>query len=282
MSPDQAPRRRGRPRGFDAENGPTIQALARALDVLEALARDEGPTLTELATKLDQSPATLHRVLATLEAHGMAEIDTARQGWHVGPRAFLIGSAFLRRTNVVERARPVMRELMQATGETANLGIARDGIVTFLSQVETHHAIRAFFPPGTTAPMHASGIGKALLAHSAPDVLTRYLRFTERAQFTPRTITEAEALQADLAQARSRGWALDDEEKTEGMRCVAAAILNAHGEAVAGISVSGPSNRMRPERLKAVGALVRAAAMQISAGLGWPGHEAPSSSASAE
>ncbi len=263
------PRRRGRPRAFQdktAEN--TVQSLDRALVILEALAEAGGIGLSALAQKLDQAPATVYRALTTFETHGMAELDPATQAWHVGPGAFLIGSAFLRRTSVVERARPVLRALMEETGETANLGVAQGDHVLFLSQVETHASIRAFFPPGTRSPLHASGIGKALLARYDQDRLEDYLARATLTRFTDATLTDADALRADLAETRARGFAFDDEERNEGMRCIAAAVLNAFCEPVAGISVSGPVQRMPVEATAAIGEKVRAAAARLSAGLG--------------
>ncbi|MGY2051416.1 HTH-type transcriptional regulator BhcR [Methylobacterium sp. JK268] len=262
-------RRRGRPRGAAGESGHvTIQALDRALDVLEVLATREGMTLTEIAEALGQSVATMHRVLATLEARHFVEVSADRQDWHVGAAAFRIGSAFLRRTNLVDRSRGAMRHLMQQTGETSNLGVEWRGGVLFVSQVETQAAIRAFFPPGMVAPLHASGIGKALLAGFDAAKRDAVLRDTVLERFTPRTLTDAARLRDDLAAARRRGYALDDEERTHGMRCVAAPIFNAHGEAIAGISVSGPTARMEDGRIAAIGAAVRDAAREISHRLG--------------
>lgn len=91
----------------------------------------------------------MHCILATLAVHEMAEPDAA-QRWHVGPEAVRIGSAFLRRISLVERAQPVLRALMEETGETANLGVVREDEVLFLAQVEIRAAIRAFLPPGTS------------------------------------------------------------------------------------------------------------------------------------
>lgn len=263
------PRRRGRPRAFDdktAEN--TVQSLDRALTILGALAEAGGIGLSALAQRLDQSPATVYRVLTTFELHGIAELDPATQAWHIGPRAFLVGSAFLRRTSVVERARPVLRTLMEATGETANLGIARGDEVLFLSQVETHASIRAFFPPGTVSPLHASGIGKALLARFDEARLDGWIERARLDRFTAATLCDPAALRADLAKTQARGWALDNEERNEGMRCVAAAVIDAFGEPVAGISVSGPSARLTEAVAPRIGAEVAAAAARLSEGLG--------------
>lgn len=265
------PRKRGRPKSFSGNAAQTtIQSLDRALEVLDRLAASKGLTLTEIATDLDQSPATIYRVLATLEARAFVEMDPAAQAWHVGPMAFRLGSAFLRRSSVAERSRPVMHDLMQATGETSNLGIERQGEVMFVSQVETNESIRAFFPPGTLSPIHASGIGKALLSRHGEDQLNRYFRTCRQDSFTDKTITTPEALRQELERIRDQGYAYDDEERTVGMRCVAAPIVNLYGEAVAGISVSGPTHRMASERIAEIGELVRDAANTISRGLGAP------------
>lgn len=262
-------RRRGRPKGFGGpKQGGTIQALDRALDVLDALAGGEGMTLSKLATNLDQSVATMYRVLTTLERRAFVEISADRQEWYIGPEAYRLGSAFLRRTNVVERSRPIMRTLMQETRETSNLGIEKDGNVLFISQVETHESIRAFFPPGTLSPLHASGIGKALLSTYDDSRLDRLFRSKVFERFTDKTLTSLQQLCDELRISRERGFALDDEERTTGMRCVASPIVNVHGEAVAGISVSGPTHRLAHADVQRIGDLVRKGAKEVSRSLG--------------
>lgn len=269
MSEAVAKRTRGRPKAFNANpEQTTVQALDRAIGILEVLAEGEGMSLTELAEASGQAPATVYRVLSTFAAHGMVEVQPATQLWFVGQAAFRIGSAFLGRTSLVEQARVVMRELMNDTGETANLAIADGGQVVFLSQVETHEPIRAFFRPGTRGPIHASGIGKALLAYLPAAAVDRIVREQGLAAFTPRTITDRERLAAEMAEIRARGWAVDDEERTEGMRCIAAPIFNEFREAVAGVSISGPVVRMDRERGRGFGERVRAAADRITEAIG--------------
>ena len=271
---DSAPsgrRPRGRPRAFaDRTEQNTIQSLDRAIGVLEGLAEAGTATLTELAAATGQSPATVYRVLITLEGRGVVELQPGEQTWAVGPRAFLIGSSFLRRSSVVERARAPMRRLRDETGETANLGVPRGDHVMFVSQVETDASLRAFFPPGTLSPLHASGIGKALLAWFDPPRRADFLARAELDRFTARTITSADRLAEDLERIRARGYALDDEEKAEGMRCVAAPVFDATGEAVAGLSVSGPVSRVTPGDAGRLGAEVSRAAAALSAALGAP------------
>lgn len=264
-------RKRGRPRGRTAgpgaEDSGGIRALDRALDILDLIASSSGLTLSEIGQRLDMAPSTVHRVLVTLAARGVAETDPATQAWHVGPTAFRHGSAFMRRSGLVERARPLLRRLMEQTGETANLGILNGDAVLFLSQAETHETIRAFFPPGTRSALHASGIGKALLAHVRPAQLRLMLQGMELQRFTDKTLTEALALEQDLARIRARGYSLDNEERTPGMRCIAAPIFDLSGEAAAGISVSGPTLRMSDARLEAMSEAVIAAARELSFGM---------------
>ena len=271
MSEDTMPdrRSRGRPRAWgDTTAQNTIKSLDRALVILERLGEKGGATLTDLAEDLKQSPATVYRVLYTFEARGMVDFDAGAQTWHIGSGAFQIGSRFLRRTSLVERARPFLRELMQVTQETANLGMMRDGQVLFLSQVETHHNIRAFFPPGAMSPMHASGIGKALLAQLPDKDIAGIIRKHKLTRFTDQTLTTPEALAKDLNATRQRGYALDKEEKNQGMRCIAAPVFDLNGEPVAGVSISGPSARIPPSRTAELADAVKDMARRLTEALG--------------
>jgi IclR family acetate operon transcriptional repressor len=260
---------RGRPKAWDnkvAQN--TVKSLDRALEVLIALGDMQGATLSEIASALRQSPATVYRILTTFQQRGFVDFDRQAQVWSIGAAAFLTGSQFLRRTSLVERARPIMRDLMEATGETANLGIERDGKVLFLGQVETHATIRAFFPPGTVSAMHASGIGKALLAHMDDARQRRVLAAGKLEQFTPFTLTDPETMIADLHATRARGYAFDGEERNLGMRCIAVPIHDVSGEAVAGLSVSGPTSRIADDKIAGIAHAVMAAAARLTAAIG--------------
>ncbi|CAM3295009.1 HTH-type transcriptional regulator BhcR [Paracoccus nototheniae] len=266
-------RRRGRPPKVgalkaDPEAPGTVQALNRALDLLDLLAAHPGLTLSEVASGAGQPASTVHRVLHTLALRGMVESDPATQAWTIGPQAFRLGAAFMHRAGIVDRARPILRALMDHTGETANLGILQGDSVLFLSQVETTETIRAFFPPGTRAALHASGIGKALLAFGRPDLFDMVTARGPLARFTDQTLTDPQALQADLARIRHRGFALDDEERSRGMRCIAAPVFDLGSEAVAGLSVSGPAHRIGAEHVKTLGAVVTAAATALTEAMG--------------
>ena len=206
-------RRRGRPRTEKAEDDSPVQALDRAILLLDRVAEADGMSLTEAANATGLPMSTTYRMLTTLQRRGMAEFDEATQLWHVGVETFRIGSAFLRRRKLVDRARAAMGDLVARCGETANLAVAEEDSLVFVGQVETHQTIRAFFRPGTRSPLHASGAGKAILSFRDAAQVAATVQRAGLPRFTPRTITTLPALLADLETARARGFAIDDEER---------------------------------------------------------------------
>ncbi len=258
-------RARGRPKSiFHNAQPSTVKALDRGLVLLRHLSQEGQASLSNLALTLGMPPSSAHRVLATLQKHRLVEFDVSSQEWMIGIEAFRIGSAYLVRTNLVEASRQTIRKLMETTGETANIAIADDGDVVFVSQVETHNPIRAFFRVGTRNHMHTSGIGKALMADMERGDVERILQQKGLPQFTAKTLTSPQSLFDDLEAIRKRGWSLDDEERHSGMRCVAASIYNALGEPVAGVSVSGPTVRLTDQIISELGPVVKRAADEIT------------------
>jgi len=262
-------RGRGRPKSvFHNAQPSTVKALDRSLVLLKHLSQEGQASLSNLALTLGMPPSSAHRVLATLQKHRLVQFDASSQEWMIGIEAFRIGSAYLVRTNLVEASRQTIRKLMETTGETANIAIADDGDVVFVSQVETHNPIRAFFRVGTRNHMHTSGIGKALMADMERGDVERILQQKGLPQFTAKTLTSPQSLFDDLEAIRKRGWSLDDEERHSGMRCVAASIYNALGEPVAGVSVSGPMVRLTDQVISELGPVVKRAADEITVLIG--------------
>lgn len=247
--------------------GGPVQALERGLKLLAIIAEADGLSLTSLAQRAGIAPSTAHRILATLKAGDFVACDP-HGGYLIGVQAFRIGSAFLRNRKLPESSRGVMRRLMEDAGETVNLGIEDDGYVVFISQNESHQSVRAFHRPGSRSPMHASSIGKAIMAARGDDEAVERLHRSGMPKFTAHTIVDPQTLLTDLAQVRKRGWAIDDEERAEGLRCAGAAIYNEHGEVVGAISISGPTVRMTEERLGELGPMVKRAAAAITDRIG--------------
>lgn len=280
-SPGAQPSKRGRGRPrlqpSELQEPTTVQALDRGLMLLQLLSKCDGASLTDLSLQVGVPAPTAYRLLCTLQKREFVAFNDTTQLWSVGIEAFTVGSGFYNRANLVDASRDVMRDLRNDTGETANLAILSSrGYVTFLTQVESAHPIRAFHSPGTRGHVHSSGIGKALLAEFSQTQVEAILQKTGLEQFTPKTLTQPSALFEDLKQIHQRGWSVDDEERYLGMRCIAAAIHDTRGDAIAGVSISGPTVRFADEALATLGPRVRQAAREITRLIGGkvPDHEA--------
>lgn len=265
-----AAKRRGRP-AREPEGGRTgqVQSLVRALTLLDHLSQHEhGVSLTGAAQAADLAASTAHRLLRSLEQMDFVAQDEESGLWFVGVKAFTVGAAFVRRRDIVAIARPFMRELMERSGETVNLAVLDHDEPVYLTQIECHQMIRAHALPGGRAPIHCSGVGKALLATLSESRVAAIAQRRGLPRHTAKTLTTLPALRAELERVRARGWAVDDEEHSLGMRCVASVLCNEHGDAIAAISLAGPSARVTDERLAELGAMVRGAASKITAALG--------------
>jgi IclR family acetate operon transcriptional repressor len=257
-------RPRGRPRGIKAPEPGSVQALDRALGLLEILAVSDGISLSDLSHRANLAPYSAYRLLSTLAARGFVEFLERDQLWAIGVEAFRAGMAFPRRFSIATAGRGIMQDLVNASGETTNIAIFENGEIVFVSQIESQEPIRAFFRTGERRPAHASGIGKALLAEMPRLAVERIIAAKGLARFTEKTLVDPRALFADLAQTHVRGWALDDEERNAGMRCIAAAVFNEFGDPVAGVSISGPVARLDDAAVARLGPLVTAGAAELT------------------
>lgn len=258
------------PRRSVVRNGSAghTQALSRGLAVLEALAATEGgATLTALAVRLALPAPTAHRLLATLGEAGYVEQGPGGE-WLIGVRAFRVGSAFLDHRNLVAQAYPFLKRLMERSGETTNLAVIDDGEAVFVEQVPCRELMRMSVKLGARAPLHASGVGKAMLSAMDEAAVSAAIAKRGLARHTARTFTTRDALSRELAATRERGYAIDDEEHAEGLYSIAAPVWNENGEPWAAISLAGPTSRLKPARAADLGRLVRAAAGELTRALG--------------
>ncbi len=244
------------------------QALSRGLAVLESLAgTDDGATLSDLATTMALPMPTVHRLLATLAHQGFVETGT-NGAWRIGVNAFRTGSAFLSHRNLMAQALPRMDALMRQSGETSNLAVIDAGEAVFVAQSPCRELMRMSAKLGARAPLHASGVGKAMLAGMDADAFAYALGSRPMAKFTAQTIVTEERLLVDLASARQRGYAIDDEEHALGLRCVAAPIYDESARPWAALSLAGPTSRLTASRIDQLGQQVSTAARDITRALG--------------
>lgn len=244
--------------------------------LLKALAgATDGMTLSELALVVGLPASTTHRLLTTLEGERFVRFDPALATWQIGVEAFRVGNAFVRSRDLVATARPYLRRLMEETGETANLYLFVDGEAVCMAQVECRQMMRAIARPGGRVALHASGVGKAILACLPLEEVHAVLRRDGLPKLTERTIDTPRRLESTLQEIRARGWALDDEEHALGLRCVAAAIRDEFDRPMGAVSVSGPSVRIPDARLPELAAAVQRTALELTRAIG--GRETPRS-----
>ena len=250
------------------ERSPQVQSLTRALIILETLAdRDSGLSLTELAHLGELPTSTTHRLLTTLENRRFVRFNRASNLWSIGVQSFVVGNAFARSRNFVPLAKIFMRHLMDQAGETVNLATQDQEEIVYLAQVECREMMRAFVRPGSRAPLHSSAVGKALLAAMPVVDRNRIISHPNTGRKNTSGIYTPEFMK-NLETVNLRGYALDDEEQSIGMRCVASVIYDENGGPLAAVSISGPSARVTYERIPALGELVRQTCKDITADFG--------------
>ncbi len=246
-----------------------VQTLSRGLALLNCLASEpRGLSLTEIARRVGLAASTTHRLLATLEHNGFAELDPGTSLWRVGAATVAVGSAFIRGRDFVSLARPYMRELSGRSGETSNLAIERDLAAVYVAQVESSATIRAFSRLGDRVPLACSGVGLALLSAHPPEEVDIIIRETGLPDYTPKSIRSTETLHTLLEQGRKRGYMVDDEYHVLGMRCVAAPFFDGNGAPLAAISLSGPAARLTAEKAEKLGDVVAAKSREITKRVG--------------
>ncbi len=246
---------------------PTVQSVDRTLDVLEALAARRTPTgISELSLAVGLHVSTVHRLLATLVDRGYVRQDPETSRYHLGARIFALASAADIHLDLRLVARPFLERLMRVAGETANLVTPSRDDVVYVDQVASLHLVKMFTQPGMRAPLYCTGSGKVFLAfHDESDFRLE----TPFRRFTAKTVQTPAALQQQLRTIRRDGYAIDDEEMEEGVRCLAVPVFDRRGENVGALSISGPTTRMTRERVKAISGPVREVALEFSRALGY-------------
>lgn len=250
----------------------TVQSVDRTLDILEALAGNgEDISLSQLHEKLHLSIGTIHRLLHTLTERGYAAQDKASRRYGPGPKLLEIAASAASNSRFILRrvAEPYLQQLTALTGETANLVVLQGAEAVYVGQVMSPRIVRMFTEVGERAPLYCTGAGKAILSSFSSQQLKNYLEAVRLEPVTPHTITSPDQLREEIAQTRERGFAIDDEEREEGVRCAAAPIFDHQGFGIAAISISGPTTRMSREQAHVVGTQVRAAADDCSVQLGY-------------
>ena len=246
-----------------------IQAIERAVAILNAFSAEE-PELgvTELAERLDLHKSTVHRFVVNLESAGFLEREPRSGRYRLGLRIFELGGLVMQQMNLWDEALPFLEGLVRDTGETGHLAVLDGGEAIYVERVEARRALRVPSAIGRGYPAHATNLGKVLLADLPTAELRELVSRKGLHAYTPNTITSLAELESELDRIREQGYAVDNEEYDEGLRCVGAPIVDHSGRVVAAIGIGGPVTRVTPERIEPLADVLRDAADGLSRRLG--------------
>ncbi|BCJ87609.1 IclR family transcriptional regulator [Effusibacillus dendaii] len=251
-----------------------VKSVERAMHILEqvSLARN-GVGVTELANEMKMQKSTVHRVLSTLSRLGYIQQDPETERYKLGYKLLEVSSRLLSSLDVRREAMPYLQQLADLTNEVIHLVVLDKGDVVYIEKVEGTETIRMHSRVGHRAPVHCTGVGKAILAHLPEAQVREIIRQYGMEPHTPHTIANLDDLLDNLQLIREQGFALDLEENELGITCVAAPIHDHTGKVVASISVSAPTHRMQPGQLELRAQQVRDIGRKISARLGYSARE---------
>jgi IclR family transcriptional regulator, acetate operon repressor len=251
------------------EDKNSVQVLLRALSLLEILAEDdEGYRLIDLSERTGLPSSTVHRLLTTLEQKRFVCFQRERALWYIGAQCFSVGAVFGRRRQLTELATPAMRRLRDVSGETVNLGCVDEHDILLLLQVQSREVMRAASRPGDRSPLACTAMGKAVLAAMPDAKIAAYVQHGGLQRLTPQSIARPTALHRELQEVRRVGYAIDNEETSLGVRCVAAAIFDELSIPVAALCVVGPTLRVTMQRIEELGRTAVLAAREITVAFG--------------
>jgi len=228
----------------------TSSAVLKALTILDYLGScNKGQRLKDVAQVLDLPESTTHRLLNSLAAKGYVQQSPRDQTYRIGWKFVTLARVLDREAHFVENIHPYLEQLAEKTTYTANLAVLQQDKVFYLDCVVPSQAINALYTtPGAFFPVHATALGKVLLAGLPAGEVDATLRRLELNVYTPSTITNLTELKSSLSKVRSQGYAVDHGEFVPDVQCAAVPIVNSSGVAVAAISVSARAVEFPPER----------------------------------
>ena len=247
-----------------------VQSAERIFQVLEMLAENGEMGLMEISAALDLHKSTVHRLLMSLIYMGYAKQNEHTQKYTLSYKIVNMAGKVLDRTDILQVAKPFMERLSDISGETVHLVQREGNHILYISKIEAKvGTIRMVSHVGMVHPMYCSGVGKAIMATLPEREVKEIWDGSVIEQKTDKTITNYEQMLATLAEIREKGYALDDEENEEGVRCVAA-CLRGYGKNVKyAFSISGPISRMTKERVEELAVDVKKVQAELSRELGY-------------
>lgn len=247
-----------------------IQVAEKLFLVIETLAENGAMGIMELSGSLGYHKSTTHRLVNSLVCMGYIRQDEESLKYSLSLKFLDIGSKILEQTNMASLIHPSLKKLSEQTGETVHL-VRREGTeAVYIDKVESNvSSIRMVSRVGSRVPLYCSGVGKALLAELSDEEIREVWEASDIRRLTPYTITSLDELMARMKTVRAAGYAIDDEENEEGVRCVAVSLPDYHKEPVYALSISAPVGRMGQERMEELERDVLAFKQELAKTLGF-------------
>lgn len=242
--------------------------LKRAFSIIELLATSPNLGLTEISTKLEYSKSTVHNIVTTLTTQGVLEknFDTSR--YHLGRKLIELGYIAQGEVAVRKIAYPYLRRLNEELDETIHLTVLDNRQVLYIDCIESKKRLRTYSVIGVRAQLHCTSVGKAIMAFLPPAEIDAIIELCGLKKYTSNTITDKQTLLKELKWIVEAGYAIDNMEHENGLRCVGAPIFDNHNEVFASLSISGPETRITMEKVEEIAPILVEAAQDISRKMG--------------
>ncbi len=251
------------------ENYKRVQSIDRAVSILKCFSKQRKEMkLSEIADELSLNKSTVHGIISTLKYNGLIDQDEETQKYRLGLYLMKLGDTVASSIDIRDIAHPIIKEVSQQLNETVHLSKLDGDELIYLDKVESNQSMRIFTTIGSRMPAYCTGMGKAMLAYIDDEKINNLLPDALE-PMTEYTITDKNELLKRLADIREKGYAMDNEENSIGLRCIAAPIFDHKGNAKYAISVSGPTVRMTDKRMENIISIIKDSARKISYKLGY-------------
>lgn len=227
----------------------TIQSVSHALDILESFTRTEDELgVTELSKRLGLHKNNIFRLLATLEHRGYIEQNKSTENYRLGPKTLQLGAIFIEQRECRRQARPILENLMAASGETAVVAVLRGSNVIYMDSVETTKTVRVVSRVGAILPAHCTAVGKVQLAALPVAEIERLYPETALKPLTDKSLKTRDALIADLKTVAEKGYAIEHEESELDVKSIAVPVRDFSRNVIAAVGIVAPAHRIADPR----------------------------------
>jgi len=248
----------------------TIRSIDRALQVLELFSLEKPEWgVTEISKVLNIYKSNVHNVLSTFAEKGFVKKNSKTDKYKLGIKFFELGSVVIKNMDLRRITHPYIEKLSKEFNETVHLGVLDEGRVISIEREESNKGLCSHIEIGRRAPLHCTAVGKAIMSYLSENEINLIIKEKGLEKYTENTITTKEGLENEFKKIRKQGYAVDNMEHEEGVRCVAGPIRDYNGKVIASMSISGPSVRITVDKEEEYAKMLVEACRVISKELGY-------------